>query len=154
MIFKLDLAFDHLIDITIFSRKLVFNLLISHCRKALETIGHLTDSLDLSDYASRIIHPLVRTLDTCPPLHMTCMDTLCTLVGQLKHNFSIFIPMVTKVIERQKINHQRYHALSTRILKVCAFKISRNETFKFCITAMSPFIFNILYIQSIKIDIK
>ncbi|KAK0063750.1 serine/threonine-protein kinase mTOR-like isoform X1 [Biomphalaria pfeifferi] len=86
-------------------------------RSALETIDRLTDSLDLSDYASRIIHPLVRTLDTTPALHGVCMDTLCTLVIQLNHKFTIFIPMVAKVMNRQKIQHQRFHVLMTRILK-------------------------------------
>ncbi|XP_035824600.1 serine/threonine-protein kinase mTOR isoform X2 [Aplysia californica] len=85
-------------------------------RSALETIDRLTDSLDLSDYASRIIHPLVRTMDSTPALHSVCMDTLCTLVIQLNHKFTIFIPMVTKVIARQKIHHQRFHILMTRIL--------------------------------------
>ncbi|GFN76929.1 mechanistic target of rapamycin (serine/threonine kinase) [Plakobranchus ocellatus] len=86
-------------------------------RSALETIDRLTDSLDLSDYASRIIHPLVRTMDTTPALHITCMDTLCTLVIQLSHKFTIFIPMVTKVMHRHRITHQRFHMLMARILK-------------------------------------
>nr|FAA04053.1 TPA: mechanistic target of rapamycin [Lymnaea stagnalis] len=86
-------------------------------RSALETIDRLTDSLDLSDYASRIIHPLVRTMDSTPALHAVCMDTLCTLVIQLNHKFTIFIPMVAKVMGRQKIQHQRFHVLMTRILK-------------------------------------
>ncbi|BFZ23557.1 hypothetical protein BsWGS_26596 [Bradybaena similaris] len=86
-------------------------------RSALETVDRLTDSLDLSDYASRIIHPLVRTMDTAPALHTTCMDTLCTLVIQLNYKFTIFIPMVTKVMSRHRIHHQRFHVLMTRILK-------------------------------------
>ncbi|XP_059160425.1 serine/threonine-protein kinase mTOR-like [Physella acuta] len=86
-------------------------------RSALETIDRLTDSLDLSDYASRIIHPLVRTMDTTPALHGVCMDTLCTMVIQLSYKFTIFIPMVAKVMNRQKIQHQRFHVLMTRILK-------------------------------------
>ena len=90
----------------------------SSYRSALETIDRLTDSLDLSDYASRIIHPLVRTMDTTPVLHVTCMDTLCTLVIQLSHKFTIFIPMVTKVMHRHRITHQRFHMLMARILKV------------------------------------
>ncbi|GFS18339.1 serine/threonine-protein kinase mTOR [Elysia marginata] len=92
-------------------------LMVCFLRSALETIDRLTDSLDLSDYASRIIHPLVRTMDTTPALHITCMDTLCTLVIQLSHKFTIFIPMVTKVMHRHRITHQRFHMLMARILK-------------------------------------
>ncbi|XP_071144772.1 serine/threonine-protein kinase mTOR-like isoform X1 [Mytilus edulis] len=86
-------------------------------RAALETIDRFSDTLDLTDYASRIIHPLVRTLDSVPDLQNTTMDVLCSLVMQLGQKFSIFIPMVTKVMTRQKISHQKYTVLVSRILK-------------------------------------
>lgn len=53
------------------------------CRVALETLDKLTESLDFTDYASRIIHPIVRTLDSTPELRSTSMDTLSSLVFQL-----------------------------------------------------------------------
>lgn len=53
------------------------------CRVALETLDRLTESLDFTDYASRIIHPIVRTLDVTPELRNTSMDTLSSLVFQL-----------------------------------------------------------------------
>lgn len=87
-------------------------------RAALETIDRFSDTLDLTDFASRIIHPLVRTLDTQPELHDTAMDVLCSLVMQLGQKFSIFIPMVTKVMTRHKIQHGKYTVLVCRILKV------------------------------------
>lgn len=52
-------------------------------RVALETLDRLTESLDFTDYASRIIHPIVRTLDSTPELRSTAMDTLSSLVFQL-----------------------------------------------------------------------
>jgi hypothetical protein len=88
-------------------------------RAALETIDRFSDTLDLTDFASRIIHPLVRTIDSVPELQYTSMDVLCSLVTQLGQKFSIFIPMVTKVMTRQKISHQKYTTLVSRILKVC-----------------------------------
>lgn len=87
-------------------------------RVALETIDRLADNLDLTDFASRIIHPLARTLDMTPDLHYTAMDTLCTLVMQLGQKFLIFIPMITKITTKHKIQHQRYNILMCRILKV------------------------------------
>ena len=54
-----------------------------YCRAALETVDRLTESLDFTDYASRIIHPIVRTLDQSPELRPTAMDTLSSLVFQL-----------------------------------------------------------------------
>lgn len=58
-------------------------LLLPWLRVALETLDRLTESLDFTDYASRIIHPIVRTLDSTPELRSTSMDTLSSLVFQL-----------------------------------------------------------------------
>ena len=84
----------------------------------METIDRMTDSLDLTDYASRIIHPIVRTLDQCPDLRTSAMDTLSALVVQLGRKYHIFIPMVDKVLKRHNIKHQRYDILMCRIIKV------------------------------------
>ncbi|XP_075183475.1 serine/threonine-protein kinase mTOR [Anomaloglossus baeobatrachus] len=84
---------------------------------ALETVDRLTESLDFTDYASRIIHPIVRTLDVCPELRTTAMDTLSSLVFQLGKKYQIFIPMVNKVLLKHRILHQRYEVLTCRILK-------------------------------------
>ncbi|XP_062572359.1 serine/threonine-protein kinase mTOR-like [Saccostrea cucullata] len=86
-------------------------------RTALETVDKLTYTLDLTDFASRIIHPLVRTLDSVPELQASAMDTLCAMVMQLGPKFNIFIPMVQRVIQKHKIAHQRYFILMARILK-------------------------------------
>jgi len=90
-------------------------------RIALESIDKFTDTLDLTDYASRIIHPLVRTLDTTPELQSVAMDALASLVAQLNRKYEIFIPMVNRVLARHRIKHQRYEVLLCRIVKVCAF---------------------------------
>uniref|UniRef100_A0A6I8SE13 Serine/threonine-protein kinase TOR n=1 Tax=Xenopus tropicalis TaxID=8364 RepID=A0A6I8SE13_XENTR len=84
---------------------------------ALETVDRLTESLDFTDYASRIIHPIVRTLDMSPDLRITAMDTLSSLVFQLGKKYHIFIPMVNKVLQKHRILHQRYEVLTCRILK-------------------------------------
>uniref|UniRef100_A0A8C6M5E7 Serine/threonine-protein kinase TOR n=1 Tax=Nothobranchius furzeri TaxID=105023 RepID=A0A8C6M5E7_NOTFU len=84
---------------------------------ALETLDRLTESLDFTDYASRIIHPIVRTLDSTPELRSTSMDTLSSLVFQLGKKYQIFIPMVNKVMLKHRVNHQRYDILICRIVK-------------------------------------
>ena len=86
-------------------------------RAALECVENLSEHLDFSEYASRIIHPLVRCLDTCPDLREPAMDTLSALVIQLGKKYTIFIPMVHKVLIKQKINNQRYDILSARVLE-------------------------------------
>lgn len=84
----------------------------------METVDKLTLTLDLTEFASRIIHPLVRTLDSVPELQTAAMDTLCAMVMQMGPKFTIFIPMVQRVIQKHKIAHQRYFILMARIIKV------------------------------------
>lgn len=84
-------------------------------KQALETVDQLADILDFSDFASRIIHPLIRTLDTNVELRATAMDTLCSLVAQLGRKFNIFVPLVKRVMVKHKIRHSRYDSLILRI---------------------------------------
>lgn len=96
------------------------DFLFTSCfRVALETVDRLSDHLDLTDYSSRIIHPLVRVLDTSPELRNVAMDTLSSLVMQLGKKYITFIPMVKKVMLRHRISHERYDTLLCRIIKVC-----------------------------------
>ncbi|KAK7869671.1 hypothetical protein R5R35_010033 [Gryllus longicercus] len=85
-------------------------------RIALETVDHLADTLDFTEFASRIVHPLVRTLDTCPELRPTAMDTLCALVSQLGRKYQIFIPLVHRVLIKHKISCSRYEMLAAKIV--------------------------------------
>lgn len=86
-------------------------------RDALQTIDIFTETLELTEYASRIIQPLVRVLDTQPELRSQAMDTLTALVAQLGKKYQIFIPMVHKVLNRHRIAHQRYELLVGNIVK-------------------------------------
>lgn len=72
--------------------------LIALRKRAIQTIGGMSRRINLSDYASRIIHPLVRVLeDGNKELRMSVMDTLCSLVIQLGSEFAIFAPTINKV---------------------------------------------------------
>ncbi len=84
-------------------------------RMALECVDHLSDSLDFSEYASLLVHPLVRCLDKTPELRAPAMDTLASIVTQLGKKYTIFIPMVQKVLIQHRINHQRYDILCARL---------------------------------------
>lgn len=86
---------------------------------ALKTIESLADHLEISEFASRIIHPLIRVLESSPELRESGMNTLCALVVQMERKYQIFIPMTQKVIRKHQINHARYNMLVTRILKGC-----------------------------------
>lgn len=72
-------------------------------KKAIQTIEGLTRRVNFSDYASRIIHPLVRVLgQSNNELRQAVMDTLCALVVQLGSDFAIFVPTVNKVRSAQR----------------------------------------------------
>ena len=67
-------------------------------KTAIMTIEGLSQRVNFSDHASRIIHPLVRVLSQQDvELRMAVMDTLCALVHQLGSDFAIFVPTINKV---------------------------------------------------------
>jgi FKBP12-rapamycin complex-associated protein len=67
-------------------------------KRAIQTIDGLSKRVNFSDHASRIVHPLVRILETSNnELRMAVMDTLCSLVVQLGSDFAIFVPTINKV---------------------------------------------------------
>lgn len=88
---------------------------INVAKVAMETVDYLSDSLNYSELVSRIIHPLVRSLDTCASLRPTAMDTLCALIVQLGRKFTDFIPLVQRVVVKHKIQHQNYELLLSRM---------------------------------------
>uniref|UniRef100_T1ISC3 Serine/threonine-protein kinase TOR n=1 Tax=Strigamia maritima TaxID=126957 RepID=T1ISC3_STRMM len=96
-------------------------------RCALETVDHLTESLDFTDYASRIIHPLVRTLDSTPELRHVAMETLTALVVQLGKKYEIFVPMVHKVLAKHRINHELYDVLTCRIFRSSTTSVEEDD---------------------------
>lgn len=82
---------------------------------AMETIDHLSIFLNFSDLSSRIIHPLVRVLDTNPGLRVTAMNTLCALIIQLGHKYNDFIPGVERIIVKHKIQSVNYQVLISKL---------------------------------------
>ena len=90
---------------------------------AMETAGQLSQSLNMADYASRIIHPLARILsgDAAHPgdqsqLKQQAMNTLCIIVHHLEVHYAIFVPMMSKVLSRAGIRHKVYESLVDKIL--------------------------------------
>lgn len=71
---------------------------VSLRKAAVLCIEGLSRKINFSDHASRIIHPLVRTLGTTShELRLAIMDAFCALVIQLGCDFAIFIPTISKV---------------------------------------------------------
>ena len=84
-------------------------------RLAINSMERLCKKLNFSDYASRIIHPLARVLNEGGELIITVMDCLSALAYQLGSEFCAFLPMIDKIIIRQKIQHQRYLIISKKL---------------------------------------
>ncbi|KAL9903155.1 serine/threonine-protein kinase Tor [Glossina fuscipes fuscipes] len=82
---------------------------------ALETIDSLAWILDFTDFASRIIHPLVRVLDSEPELRDQAMSTLCSLVIQLGKRYLVFAPLVNRTVTRQRIVDSKYEKLLAKL---------------------------------------
>ena len=82
-------------------------------KKAIQTIDRLSRRINFSDHASRIIHPLVRVLESSNnELRMAVMDTLCSLVIQLGSDFAIFVPTINKVKGYQYLRFESINPLS------------------------------------------
>lgn len=129
---------------------------IAVSREALKTVTHLAPILDFSDFISRVVHPLVRTLDTNPELRETAMGTLTALVRQLGKKYNIFVPLVQKVMLKHKIHCVDYEKL---VLQVSGFGyficlntknlgrvLERNTFFKFIDIGKKPIC---LYLSSL-----
>ncbi|CAG8530152.1 16586_t:CDS:10 [Funneliformis mosseae] len=101
-------------------------------KSAVQTIGQMSKKVNFSDHASRIIHPLARVLAMpYADLKTAAMDTLCALVVQLGSDYAIFIPMINKVIQKQRIMHPDYEMLVSKLLKGEPLPVSEersNET--------------------------
>lgn len=110
-------------------------------RAALRTVGYLCRVANVSDFTSRIVHPLVRVLDTADnsteetdfdelerrrkelgELRDDAMNTLCNLVYQVGETYAIFVKTLEKVILRQgrngrPITNARYERLVACVLR-------------------------------------
>ncbi|XP_068151798.1 serine/threonine-protein kinase mTor-like isoform X2 [Drosophila tropicalis] len=105
---------------------------------ALETINNLACQLDFTDFSSRIIHPLVRVLDTEPELREQAMITLRSLVKQLGKKYLVFVPMVQRTLTKHRIVDGEYEKLLVRLQSQSTLveefglrqtKIKKNEPF-------------------------
>ncbi|KAH7926057.1 FAT-domain-containing protein [Leucogyrophana mollusca] len=86
-------------------------------KKAIQTIALLSQRVNFSDHASRIVHPLVRVLEgQNNELRQTVMETLCAVVVQLESDFAIFVPTINKCLLRNRISHPRYENLISKLL--------------------------------------
>ena len=68
-------------------------------KKAMQTLEGLLRRVNLADYASRMIHPLVRIVghSNNNALRNAALDTLCAILLHIGSDFAIFDPVVQRV---------------------------------------------------------
>lgn len=87
-------------------------------KSALETIGIMSQQVNLNDYASLVIHSLARVLaENDSSLQNTALTTLCALIFQLGDDYLHFMGTVNRVISAHKIQHQNYELLVRKLLR-------------------------------------
>lgn len=88
-------------------------------KSAIETIGKISRQVNLNDYASKIIHPLARVLQSTgeSSLRLAALDTLCALIQQLGKDYLHFMGTVNKVIQAYPIQHHNYDLLISKLQK-------------------------------------
>lgn len=86
-------------------------------KAAIETIGRLSKNVMLNDMASRIIHPFLRVLQHGnEELRTATINTLSYLLLQLGGEFSVFIPVIKKILIQQKIEAPRFEQLVGKLI--------------------------------------
>ena len=67
-------------------------------KSAIQTIGKICRKLHFADHSSKIVHPLMRSLNfPNQDIKQVAMDTLTLIAYHLGQDFSIFIPVINKV---------------------------------------------------------
>ena len=99
-------------------------------KQAMSTLSRLCVRLNVADYVSRIIHPLIRVLDSGEDaLRDATMQTLTALVRQLGHDYvTLFGPMMKKVLQRNNIQDASYNALVMSLQHEVAYVSPRKTT--------------------------
>ncbi|KAJ3212943.1 phosphatidylinositol kinase- protein kinase tor1 [Entophlyctis luteolus] len=84
---------------------------------AIQVVGQMSRSIKFNQ-SSRVIHPLIRIINgPVIELKIASMDALSTLATKLGTDFSVFIPMINKIIARNNVRHARYDMIVSKILK-------------------------------------
>lgn len=87
---------------------------------AMQTIGRMCRVLNFSEYASRIIQPMARLLQTqvlSNEFKNAILCTLCHLVHQLGSDYAIFVPVMNRILNKRQITHATYEFLVSKVLK-------------------------------------
>ncbi|KAL7686574.1 putative serine/threonine-protein kinase ATM [Plasmopara halstedii] len=90
-------------------------------KQGLGSLGSLVKKLNVSVYASKIIHMLARVISSQPDMVYLAMDCLCCMVYTMGDDYAIFVPVISQVLGRHTSRSNdifdRYDLLVSKILK-------------------------------------
>ncbi|KAK4993720.1 phosphatidylinositol kinase-related protein kinase tor1 [Elasticomyces elasticus] len=85
-------------------------------KEAIETIGKLSRQVNISEFASRIIHPLSRVLaGKDSSLRQAALETLCALIFQLGPDYLHFVPTINKILVTHRVPHTNYALIVSKL---------------------------------------
>ncbi|KAL2916207.1 phosphatidylinositol kinase-related protein kinase tor1 [Polyrhizophydium stewartii] len=86
-------------------------------QKAILFLGQLSRKVRLVDESMPIIHMLSHVLPLQDAaLRTAALETLCTLICQLREEFILFAPLIKKVLRHHNIRHEAYETLVAALL--------------------------------------
>ncbi|KAJ5094952.1 Serine/threonine-protein kinase tor2 [Penicillium argentinense] len=87
-------------------------------KSAIDSLTKLSRLVNVSDFASLIVHSLSRVVVSGDRvLRQAAMDCICALIFQLGQDFTHYIHLLSKVLKQHHINHVNYQILVTKLQK-------------------------------------
>jgi FKBP12-rapamycin complex-associated protein len=100
---------------------------VSSRKAAIDTLSKLCRQVNVTDFASLMIHPLAKVMATSTnkaltttderPLKVAALDCVCSLVFHLNQDFIHYIPLVNKAAKIGQLSSHNYDLLVTRLQK-------------------------------------
>ncbi|KAL4777755.1 armadillo-type protein [Aspergillus nidulans var. acristatus] len=87
-------------------------------KSAIDSLTKLSRQVNVSDFASLIVHSLSRVVaGNDRMLRQAAMDCICSLIFQLGQDFNHYIHLLNKVLKHHQVNHVNYQILVTKLQK-------------------------------------
>ena len=91
---------------------------VSIRKSAIDTIGKISRPVNLSDYASTIIHNLADVFSGKEPiLKQAALDCICAYIFQIGQEYLLFANSVKKTLVANHVPHQNYDILVSKLQK-------------------------------------
>jgi FKBP12-rapamycin complex-associated protein len=87
-------------------------------KSAIDSLTKLSRQVNVSDFASLMIHSLSRVVASGDRvLRQAALDCICALIFQLGQDFTHYIHLLNKVLKTNQITHVNYQILVTKLQK-------------------------------------